>query len=151
MRAKDQLKMIAQEIDRTADERMHTCDDDYDRQQLWEVVITDDGTGKALARGQVRLQNVPLPAAGGTQPKRKRAAASGSKTAASVGAIFTSPHTIPSSGPAPTTINAPLLAWRMRSMPSRKGVPGATAASASGWRCCGCAARFCPPPTRRSD
>ena len=38
MLAKDQLKMIAQEIDRTADERIHHCDDHYDRQQLWEVV-----------------------------------------------------------------------------------------------------------------
>jgi hypothetical protein len=38
MLAKDQLKMIAQEIDRTADERMQACDDAYDRQQLWEVV-----------------------------------------------------------------------------------------------------------------
>lgn len=38
MLAKDQLKQIAQEIDRTADERMHSCDDNYDRQQLWEVV-----------------------------------------------------------------------------------------------------------------
>jgi hypothetical protein len=38
MLAKDQLKMIAQEIDRTADERMHNCDDMYDRQQMWEVV-----------------------------------------------------------------------------------------------------------------
>ena len=42
-------------------------------QQLWQVVITDDGTGKALARGQVRLQNVPLPAATGTQPSRQDA------------------------------------------------------------------------------
>ena len=38
MLAKDQLKQIAQEIDRTADERMHNCEDAYDRQQLWEVV-----------------------------------------------------------------------------------------------------------------
>jgi hypothetical protein len=38
MLAKDQLKMIAQEIDRTADERLHNCEDVYDRQQLWEVV-----------------------------------------------------------------------------------------------------------------
>lgn len=30
-------------------------------QQLWLVVITDTGSGKVLARGQVRLQNVPLP------------------------------------------------------------------------------------------
>ncbi|WP_280232840.1 PaaI family thioesterase [Nocardia cyriacigeorgica] len=30
-------------------------------QQLWQVVITDDASGKTLARGQVRLQNVPLP------------------------------------------------------------------------------------------
>lgn len=38
MLAKDQIRMIAQEIDRTADERMHDCDDHYDRQQLWDVV-----------------------------------------------------------------------------------------------------------------
>lgn len=30
-------------------------------QQLWQVVITDDATGKVLSRGQLRLQNVPLP------------------------------------------------------------------------------------------
>ncbi|TLG15553.1 PaaI family thioesterase [Nocardia cyriacigeorgica] len=30
-------------------------------QQLWQVIITDDATGKTLARGQVRLHNVPLP------------------------------------------------------------------------------------------
>jgi hypothetical protein len=36
--AKDQIKIIAQEIDRTADERIHNCDDQFDRQQLWEVV-----------------------------------------------------------------------------------------------------------------
>jgi hypothetical protein len=38
MLAKEQLKIIAQEIDRTADERIHSCEDQYDRQQLWEVV-----------------------------------------------------------------------------------------------------------------
>jgi hypothetical protein len=38
MLAKDQLRVIAQQIDRTADERMHECDDEYHRQQLWEVV-----------------------------------------------------------------------------------------------------------------
>lgn len=38
MLAKDQLRAIAQEIDRTADERIHRCDDHYDEQQLWEVV-----------------------------------------------------------------------------------------------------------------
>ncbi len=38
MLAKDQIKMIAQEIDRSADERIHNCDDRFDRQQLWEVV-----------------------------------------------------------------------------------------------------------------
>jgi hypothetical protein len=38
MLAKDQIKLIAQEIHRTADRRMHECDDHYDRQQLWEVV-----------------------------------------------------------------------------------------------------------------
>lgn len=30
-------------------------------QQLWLVVITDEGSSKPLARGQLRLQNVPLP------------------------------------------------------------------------------------------
>ncbi|ORI18208.1 PaaI family thioesterase [Rhodococcus sp. 1168] len=30
-------------------------------QQLWLVTITASDSGKALARGQVRLQNVPLP------------------------------------------------------------------------------------------
>ncbi|UVT27392.1 PaaI family thioesterase [Rhodococcus pyridinivorans] len=30
-------------------------------QQLWLVIITDTTTGKVRARGQLRLQNVPLP------------------------------------------------------------------------------------------
>lgn len=38
MLAQDQLRSIAQEIDRTADERQHGCDDCLDRQQLWEAV-----------------------------------------------------------------------------------------------------------------
>jgi hypothetical protein len=38
MLAKDQIRIIAQEIDRSADERIHNCDDAFDRQQLWEVV-----------------------------------------------------------------------------------------------------------------
>ncbi|MDN5658975.1 PaaI family thioesterase, partial [Brevibacterium sandarakinum] len=29
-------------------------------QQLWEVIITDSSTDKVLARGQLRLQNVPI-------------------------------------------------------------------------------------------
>ena len=29
------------------------------RQQLWLITIADDETGKVVARGQVRLQNVP--------------------------------------------------------------------------------------------
>lgn len=33
-------------------------------QQLWQVVITRASDGKLLARGQVRLQNVPLPDTG---------------------------------------------------------------------------------------
>ena len=33
-------------------------------------------------------------------------------------------------GSSPTTISAPIFAWRMRSMPSRNGVPGATSRSA---------------------
>jgi hypothetical protein len=38
MLARDQIKMIAQEINRSADEHIHNCDDQLDRQQLWEVV-----------------------------------------------------------------------------------------------------------------
>ncbi|WGH83279.1 PaaI family thioesterase [Auritidibacter ignavus] len=30
-------------------------------QQLWDVVITAEATGKVLARGQLRLQNLPAP------------------------------------------------------------------------------------------
>ena len=30
-------------------------------QQLWDVVISQATTGKVLARGQLRLQNVPAP------------------------------------------------------------------------------------------
>jgi acyl-coenzyme A thioesterase PaaI-like protein len=30
-------------------------------QQLWQVIITRAEDGKEVARGQVRLQNVPLP------------------------------------------------------------------------------------------
>ena len=30
-------------------------------QQLWEVIITDTSSDKVLARGQLRLQNVPMP------------------------------------------------------------------------------------------
>ena len=38
MLARDQIRMVAQEIDRSADEHAHRCDDQLDRQQLWEVV-----------------------------------------------------------------------------------------------------------------
>lgn len=38
MLAKDQIKLIARELDRSADERIHDCDDHFDQQQLWEVV-----------------------------------------------------------------------------------------------------------------
>lgn len=30
-------------------------------QQLWQVVISDSASGKTLARGQLRLQNLPRP------------------------------------------------------------------------------------------
>src|SRR5690625_1222910 len=33
-------------------------------QQLWQVIITDEALWKVLARGQLRLQNVPLPQSG---------------------------------------------------------------------------------------
>jgi 1,4-dihydroxy-2-naphthoyl-CoA hydrolase len=32
-------------------------------QQLWQVSLTRADNGKLIARGQVRLQNVPLPGA----------------------------------------------------------------------------------------
>jgi hypothetical protein len=38
MLGRDQIKAVAREIDRTADERIHNCDDRFDQQQLWEVV-----------------------------------------------------------------------------------------------------------------
>src|SRR5688572_22729837 len=38
MLGKDQIKLVAREIDRSADERIHSCDDRFDQQQLWEVV-----------------------------------------------------------------------------------------------------------------
>ncbi|MBX6364803.1 MAG: hypothetical protein IRZ00_13115 [Gemmatimonadetes bacterium] len=38
MLARDQIRMVAQEIGRTAEQRMHHCDDRFDQQQLWEVV-----------------------------------------------------------------------------------------------------------------
>lgn len=49
MLARDQLRMIAREIDRTADERLHRCDDHYDRQQLWEVVRCASRVIEAIA------------------------------------------------------------------------------------------------------
>lgn len=38
MLTREQLRIIAQEIDRAADGWQHECDDRYDREQLWEVV-----------------------------------------------------------------------------------------------------------------
>lgn len=38
MLARNQIRLVAQEIDRTADQRMHYCDDRFDQQQLWYVV-----------------------------------------------------------------------------------------------------------------
>lgn len=38
MLGRDQIKSVAREIDRSADERIHNCDDRFDQQQLWEVV-----------------------------------------------------------------------------------------------------------------
>lgn len=37
-------------------------------QQLWQVTITRAGDGKLVARGHVRLQNVPLPDAASAAP-----------------------------------------------------------------------------------
>jgi hypothetical protein len=50
MLARDQIKLIAQEIDRTADRWMHDCDDAFDRQQLWEVVRRASRVIEAVAR-----------------------------------------------------------------------------------------------------
>jgi hypothetical protein len=38
MLAKDQLRLIAEEIDRTADARLHDCQGQIGREHLWEVV-----------------------------------------------------------------------------------------------------------------
>lgn len=38
MLAKDQLNLIAKEIDRTADARLHDCQGQPGREHLWEVV-----------------------------------------------------------------------------------------------------------------
>lgn len=38
MLAKDQLRLIAKEIDRTADARLHDCQGQLGREHLWEVV-----------------------------------------------------------------------------------------------------------------
>ncbi|MBI4409696.1 MAG: hypothetical protein HY561_08320 [Gemmatimonadetes bacterium] len=38
MLALDQIKVVAQELDRAADERIDRAGDRYDRTQLWEVV-----------------------------------------------------------------------------------------------------------------
>ncbi|HET9438904.1 MAG TPA: hypothetical protein VFO52_01965 [Longimicrobiales bacterium] len=38
MLGRDQIKAVVREIDRSADERIHNCDDRFDQQQLWEVV-----------------------------------------------------------------------------------------------------------------
>jgi hypothetical protein len=38
MLANAQIRSVTREIDRTAHDRMHDCDDEFDRQQLWEVV-----------------------------------------------------------------------------------------------------------------
>lgn len=72
MLARDQLKAIAQEIDRTADARKHDCDDCFDREQLWEVVrrasraieavveIERDGLAEGERQGRVRYLEVEL-------------------------------------------------------------------------------------------
>ena len=44
--------------------------------QLWQVLLTRADDGKLVARGQVRLQNVPLPAA----ERRQAVSAAGSRT-----------------------------------------------------------------------
>jgi hypothetical protein len=38
MLARDQIRAIARELDRTADERIRNADDHVERQQLWEAV-----------------------------------------------------------------------------------------------------------------
>jgi hypothetical protein len=38
MLAKDQIKLVAEELNRTADARMHDCEGELERQHLWEVV-----------------------------------------------------------------------------------------------------------------
>src|SRR5712691_170019 len=58
-------------------------------------------------------------------------------------------HTCSTSGPSPTTIIAPMPAWRMRSRPSRSGVPGATSRRESSIASVrGCAGTQDPPRSR---
>jgi hypothetical protein len=38
MLGKDQIRLIAEEIDRSADARLHACEGQLGRQHLWEVV-----------------------------------------------------------------------------------------------------------------
>ncbi len=49
MLAKDQIRMIAQEIDRTADARLQDCEGELDRQHLWEVVRRSSHAIQAVA------------------------------------------------------------------------------------------------------
>lgn len=49
MLAKDQIRMIAEEIDRTADARLHACEGELGRQQLWEVVRRSSHAIQAVA------------------------------------------------------------------------------------------------------
>jgi len=58
MLAKDQIKLIAEEIDRTADARQHDCQGELGRQHLWEVVRRASHAIQAVAeieRGDLTL------------------------------------------------------------------------------------------------
>jgi len=59
MLANGQIKVVAQEVGRTASERIHYAEDQYDRLQLWEVVRYASRAIEAVAE----LEEEDLPAA----------------------------------------------------------------------------------------
>ncbi len=59
MLANGQIRVVAQEVGRTANERIHFAEDQYDRLQLWEVVRYASRVIEAVAE----LEEEELPAA----------------------------------------------------------------------------------------
>jgi hypothetical protein len=85
MLAKDQLSLIAEEIDRTADARLHDCQGQLAREHLWEVVrrashaiqavagIEDDEVGPQERRRRARYLETELETALAAARQARRA------------------------------------------------------------------------------